>query len=337
MKNFELSGISYKANLHCHTTVSDGQNTPEEVKKLYMEQGYSVVAYTDHNALLDHSDLCDDKFVALNGYEIEANEPNCKDYSVTHVAHICFIAKKKDNLSQVCTTEGNVWGNARKYIPSLNLPDTDYVRRYTHEGVSDIMKRGHESGFFVTYNHPTWSLENYAHYSGYSGMDAMEIFNTGCFAAGFDEYNSHCYDDLLLQGKKIFCIAADDNHQNANTYATNPACDCFGGWVSIFAEKLEYEAITKALEEGRFYCSTGPEIKSFRVEDGYAYITTSPAHKISYLSGRRRTQQKTAFYGDSVCEAKFKIEPDDVYFRIDVTDDHGYHANTNAIFTEDIF
>ena len=25
----------YKANLHCHTTISDGEKTPEEIKKLY--------------------------------------------------------------------------------------------------------------------------------------------------------------------------------------------------------------------------------------------------------------------------------------------------------------
>ena len=36
-------------------------------------------------------------------------------------------------------------------------------------------------------------------------------------------------------------------------------------------------------------------------------------------------------------EAKFRIDPNDIYFRIDVLDDHGNHANTNAIFTEDIF
>ena len=27
----------YKANLHVHTTVSDGAMTPEEIKKIYME------------------------------------------------------------------------------------------------------------------------------------------------------------------------------------------------------------------------------------------------------------------------------------------------------------
>ena len=45
------TGTFYKANLHCHTIHSDGRLTPEEVKKAYMEAGYSVVAYTDHRSI----------------------------------------------------------------------------------------------------------------------------------------------------------------------------------------------------------------------------------------------------------------------------------------------
>ena len=37
-------GTFYKANLHCHTVVSDGDLTPEQVKEAYMGQGYSIVA-----------------------------------------------------------------------------------------------------------------------------------------------------------------------------------------------------------------------------------------------------------------------------------------------------
>lgn len=38
----------YKANLHCHTTLSDGKLTPEEIKEAYKSRGYQVVAFTDH-------------------------------------------------------------------------------------------------------------------------------------------------------------------------------------------------------------------------------------------------------------------------------------------------
>ena len=35
------TGSFYKANLHCHTTISDGSMTPEEVKEHYKAAGYT--------------------------------------------------------------------------------------------------------------------------------------------------------------------------------------------------------------------------------------------------------------------------------------------------------
>ena len=51
MKKYLLpeTGNFYKANLHCHTTYSDGRKTPEQVKARYKGLGYSIVAYTDHD------------------------------------------------------------------------------------------------------------------------------------------------------------------------------------------------------------------------------------------------------------------------------------------------
>lgn len=40
--------------MHMHTTVSDGPMTPEEVKAAYKERGYSIVAFTDHEVIVDH-------------------------------------------------------------------------------------------------------------------------------------------------------------------------------------------------------------------------------------------------------------------------------------------
>ena len=67
------TGNHYKANLHVHTTVSDGQMTPEEIKKIYMEKGYSIVAFTDHEVMVPHPDLTDDNFLAITSTEICVN------------------------------------------------------------------------------------------------------------------------------------------------------------------------------------------------------------------------------------------------------------------------
>ena len=61
MRKYLLSkeGSFYKANLHCHTTVSDGCMTPEEVKKHYKEMGFYIIAFTDLDVLVPHPELED--------------------------------------------------------------------------------------------------------------------------------------------------------------------------------------------------------------------------------------------------------------------------------------
>ena len=103
MKKYLLpqSGSFYKANLHCHSTFSDGEWTPEEIKENYKKQGYSVVAFTDHNLYLSHQELSDEEFLALNGVEININDENHPSkYAKT--CHICMIAVEPDNLMHPC-------------------------------------------------------------------------------------------------------------------------------------------------------------------------------------------------------------------------------------------
>ena len=84
----------YKANLHCHTTLSDGRLTPEEVKARYLSEGYSVVAFTDHNVLVDHSDLTDGRFLALTGIEVDTDSfLYGKKHDFNQTCHLCAILR----------------------------------------------------------------------------------------------------------------------------------------------------------------------------------------------------------------------------------------------------
>ena len=38
----------FRANLHTHSTCSDGVLTPREIKEAYKARGYQIVAFTDH-------------------------------------------------------------------------------------------------------------------------------------------------------------------------------------------------------------------------------------------------------------------------------------------------
>lgn len=331
------SGTFYKANLHCHTNVSDGNNSPEQIKEAYMSQGYSVVAYTDHDILIGHGDLCDENFVALNGMELEIDD-NVPGLKRNRYCHICYIALEPDNLTQP------MWERTGKYLHCesqfkyakeviFDENQPDYERVYSVEGISQMMQIGRDKGFFVTYNHPVGSGENYEQYTRYLGMHAMEICNFSSYLGGHDEYNPNIYDDILRKGNRIYAVAGDDNH------SVKPYYGAFGAYTMIKADKLEYRAITKALEDGNFYSSLGPEIYELYVEDDTVHIKCSPAKRITMNVGQYlRACRKEDRDGGLVTEASFKIErDDDIYFRLTVIDEYGRPANTNAYFCDEVF
>ena len=336
MKKYLLpkSGIFYKANMHCHTTCSDGKKTPAEIKELYQRLGYSIVAYTDHDIFLHHDELSDDKFLALHGFEIETNEP--KPWAESPKScHICLIALEKSNKIQPLWHRTKYMiGNGANYRNQIKFDESlpDYERKHTSEGITEIMQTAREKGFFVTYNHPGWSLEDYRDYAGFVGMHAMEMFNGSCIVGGFNDYNPRVYDDILRTGQRIYCVGGDDNHNYAPE--TSRRSDSGKAFTVIKAKNLKYRTITKALENGDFYASEGPEIHELYFEDGVVHIKCSGADKIVCNYDHRCAQSVLAENDIPLTEAKFKINEKAKYFRLTVTDMRGRHACTNAYFVD---
>ena len=322
-------GNFYKANLHCHTTFSDGIMTPQEVKDYYKERGYSVVAFTDHCVMVPHPELDDDSFIALNGYENEQVINQKEPVPRRKDCHVCYIALKKDNITMPYFIRRSIWGKGKELIPEVkfNYDNTLEAWGYNAEVTNNCIKLAREAGFFVTYNHPAWSAEHYEDYSKYTGMNAMEIFNYGSWVGGYQEYVPHVYDELLRKGERIYAIATDDNH------GVKSSC---GGWTMIKADKLEYETITDALVKGHFYASWGPEIHELWVEDNQVHVTCSPAKRVLCSFPDRRCLIVNSKGGQPVEEAVFDVDMSDTYFRITVEDDEGRCADTNAYFTDEV-
>ena len=330
----------YKANLHCHTNISDGEFTPEQIKELYKKHGYSVVAFTDHDIFLAHDDLNDDIFLALHGYEMEFYAPKAPG-KTNKTCHICLIQKDPKNMTQVCWNRQNGYfdGNGELYKDQAVFDETqpDFWREYTPEKVSQAIKIARDNGFFVTYNHPTWSVENFQDYMNFHGMHAMEISNYSSAVDGFDEYNPRVYDDMLRGGKRIYCIGADDNHNYHSP--DSPYSDSCGAYIVLFAKELTYSSIMDSLFSGNFYSSqgidNGPQIHSLYYEDGKVHIKCSPAVKVSVTGNSRRAFSKL-MDKELITDAVLDIPPDNAYFRVTVVDEHGNHANSNAYFIDEI-
>lgn len=319
----------YKANMHCHSTYSDGKFSVEELKKMYKDEGYSVIAFTDHEHLIDNSRLNDDDFLSLTSCEIAIKQFENKS-SLSNkdmkVAHFNFYSLDPHNINTPCYSSvyDHFLGNPDT-LSLINKPDTDYKREYNKESISKIIKTASEQGFLVSYNHPRWSLETAEDYSGYEGLWAVEIFNTDCWRQGYFEYDICVYDDLLRKGNCKFCVAGDDNHNDR---------DMFGGHIMINAEKLEYSAIMEALKNGNFYTSTGPKINSLYIEDGVAHLSVPAGNKYAVMTTGIRKTKLIDLENEDINDIQFKISPDYKYVRFDVIDHKNRRANTNAYKTD---
>ncbi|MBO5059446.1 MAG: hypothetical protein J6C82_00850 [Clostridia bacterium] len=321
----------YKGNMHCHSNLSDGKLSPEELKELFKSHGYSFLAITDHEHINNNSYLDDEDFVTLTSTELAIKEFPEQSTLVNFnmkVCHLNLYAKKQDNNVNICydpTLDHYTTGEKRASLKKLG---GDYSRVYGRDGINEIIRTANENGFFVCYNHPRWSLENYREYSEYEGLWGVEIYNHSCNTGGLYEYDINVLDDFLRDGKRIFASCGDDNHNHRN--------DVLGAFVMVNAPSLSYENIISALLDGRFYASSGPVIHELYTEGNKVYIKCSDAKRITLSTFGRRAACKSAPEGGYITEAEFEIRESDTYFRIDVIDESGNRANTQAYYLEDI-
>lgn len=341
---FKSQGKFYKANLHTHTTISDGHTTPEQVKEIYKNDGFSIVAYTDHNILIDHSSLNDDSFLAISGMEYDFNEDiHGAPYSFMRTYHILLLSKDPSTEYYPCAnpdyTYDNEYHNEKKYVQPYYKGD--FIREYSAESVNILIKEAHEHGFLTCYCHPAWSLQNYTDYCDLKDVDFVEAYNTGCYITGFDlDKCDHVFHDFLVMGKRVLPASNDDLHWSENA---------LGCGTYIKADNLSYESVFEAIENKDVYASWGPEIKDIWYDPHTRHIgiDTSGAKEIFLLSERRFCQYKINGHGGRIFNADFDIgqyvddtltygEAEKSFLRFIVRDSGGDKAISRAYYIDEL-
>lgn len=246
-------GNLYKANLHCHTTVSDGEFSPAQIKAFYKSRGYHAVAFTDHQICMPHMELNDEAFVALTGIEIACGIR--KSSSI----HVCGIAR-----------------NPKTKLKHPNNPMNDIAKM--NAGIAKLNKKG----FITTLNHPRWSGISAADIAAIQGFTNMEVVNG--YEWMLDGYgdSSACYEEALRAGRKIRPLATDDSHHKQAP--GEPGYEYFQGFTVLKAPALTYGALIDALEQGSFFASTGPMFQNLWLEDNILHLECSPVRGV-YVHG----------------------------------------------------
>lgn len=292
-----------KGALHCHTTRSDGQGTPEEVIRLHNENGYQFMALTDHN-VINHVNHCPEvRMTMLAGIERDLRLPGGAQ-GKPHCVHVVGLG---------------IPGDAA--IPGQDVHPAHAGRGDCGADAQPMIDEMHRWNMKTIYAHPEWSGTTYRDFGMLRGNFAMEIWNTGCVMDNNLDTNAAYWDEALDDGQQLWGVATDDGH---------PMEQHCKGWVMVKSEN-DPAAILTALEQGAFYSSCGPEIHDFYVEDGVAYIRCSPAATVQFISLRHPLPCRRDPQG-GMTEAQCKLPEGAKYIRICITDLAGRRAWTNPIF-----
>lgn len=326
---------AYKANMHMHTTVSDGRMTPEETKQAFVDAGYSIVAFTDHEVIVPHNELRDENFLPITSYEVAVTE-NAQGKGFQHLRtyHINLFAKDPEQTFSSAFSVSQVRREQSKPFIPKGMETFECPKEYSVDCINAIIARAREEGFLVSYNHPVWSLQSYPDYIDLKGLWGVELHNTGCVQSGYVD-TPQPMDDLLRRGERVFPLATDDAHNLKH---------CFGGWIWVLADRLEYADVMEALEKGDFYASTGPEIHEISLDGNLLTVRTSSAAAIDVTTDRRIFMRKENGT-EELTEATFDLtrwfegNADAVrapYFRVTVKDASGNCAWSRAYFSDEL-
>ena len=179
---FEAPGRWFKANLHTHTTVSDGDCSAEERAKQYREAGYSVLAITDHGATSDVAGMSSEDFLVLSGTEFHPECPNGAGY------HFVGLG-----------------------VPfGFEVPEASDAQTQIR-----LLK---EAGGEYIIAHPYWCGHTLKHILPVIDKAiGLEVFNSTCTKIGKGISSVH-WDNLLAEGVVLPAVAVDDTHAGRDIF-----------------------------------------------------------------------------------------------------------------------
>jgi hypothetical protein len=308
----------FKGNTHTHTLNSDGDSTPDDVAKWYREHGYDFLFITDHNMVTDVDPLNalfggGGQFLVLRGEEVTSNFTSGATKIYVHV----------NALNPRETARSAQGRSARETLQK----DLDTI---------------HAAGGLAQINHPNFMWQLTADdIVAVKGARLLEIMNThpivNSYGAGPSAPSAEeIWDQVLSRGVVLWGVASDDTHELKAGSQRGTAGAGAGpgkGWIVVRAEHLTSEEITRAIDTGDFYASTGVELKDYKVEGKQIIIAIRSQdrymtkYRTQFIGKNGRVLQDTT--GNS---ATYAIKANEGYIRARITDSNGKMAWTQPVF-----
>lgn len=248
---YAVPGEYRKAQLHCHTTASDGAFPPGELLRRYKDAGYSFVAITDHNRVTRCTDHDDATFLAIPGTEDTVSR----------------FRPLGPHLGRLFVGASLPRGEAQEAI--------DQTAR---DGGLTVLCHPSWTGNLWT---GTWSPAAVERLTGYHLIEVWNPHSTSLRDVARWE------TALAARGaigggaaSPVWAAAVDDCHHERQFNR---------GWIMAKVPEVSAQALKRALTSGAFYASTGPDAV-FRVRGEHleAEFDDPLEARILDLHGRQR-------------------------------------------------
>ena len=291
------SAGQYKANLHTHTTESDGAHHSQTVFDKYAELGYDFLALTDHDV------------------------------------YKSFDARGVTNMHGIVGIPGNEYSGAQ-HVGSLFNTTTRSFGSTSEEIAAGAAASGGEGRFVI--NHPgrnaVFVMETLSGKGLYSAEWFAELYLSNSEAFGMEVYNQQnrypndriIWDRVLIETlptRAVWAVAADDNH--GAHYGYNAV-------IALLQEEDKTPAgLRDALDAGAFFATSFvaglPSLGTARWDDapavddiivdaaaGTITIEARNCSNIQWITGDKQTGTRVIAEGADLTVFNYKENTDKI-------------------------
>lgn len=353
----------FKGNTHTHSLWSDGNDFPEMIIDWYKSHGYDFLALTDHNILQEGDKWMDleaikkrqralgrdavSKCVARFGKDwIQWETRKEKKGIVMKTLEQCRAEFEELGKFYLLPAE-EVSNSASKkpvHINALNISGVVPAVKDDEATVADVLQQsfqliedhGKKSGkpILAHLNHPNFqwavtaddlvkvALGGYMEiYNGHPGINHLGDETRPGDVKIWDIANTIRIAEM--KEAPLYGVATDDSH----TYHGGDVSPG-RGWVVVGADELGGDALINAMKAGKFYASSGVEIKSIHFDNnkGKLSVEMKPIEGVTYTTefiGTRKGYDASAentgigevFASVEGNNAAFKIPDEALYLR----------------------
>jgi hypothetical protein len=192
-------------------------------------------------------------------------------------------------------------------------------------GLEAAMAEARRQGALLVLAHPLWT-GNSAEDALRHGFEGVEVYNNVAEWLNGKSSGAFHWDRMLDRSTAVFGSAVDDAHVNADHPTWN------GGWVAVDAPVRTPAALLAAIRAGRFVSSRGPTIETLEAEGSEVTVTCSPVRFARLVGPAHRGQRLAAADAQALTRATFVVPEDWAHARLEIEDDRGLRAWTNALF-----